>query len=52
MSFTSVQRSQAELSSSVQFFHARRAGARVEHVVLLVPWRLVVKRQLALYIQV
>lgn len=49
---TSVQGSETELSVSVQLLQTWWSGARMKNIVLLVPWSLIVKWQLALYIQV
>lgn len=49
---TSVQGSETELSISVQLLQTRWSGAGMKNIVLLVPWSLIVKWQLALYIQV
>lgn len=47
-----MQGSQAELSVFVQLLQTWWSGTRVKHIVMLVPWSLIVNRQLALYIQV
>lgn len=52
LSLTSVQGSETELSVSVQLLQTWWSGTGMKHVVLLVPWSLIVKRQLTLYIQV
>lgn len=49
---TSVQGPQAKLSVPVQLLQTRRPSAGMEDIVLLVPWSLIVKGQLALYVQV
>lgn len=52
VSLTSMQGSETELSISVQLLQTWWSGTGMKHVVLLVPWGLIVKRQLTLYIQV
>lgn len=49
---TSVQSSEAELGVPVQLLQTRRSGTGMKNVVLLMPWSLIVSRQLALNIQV
>lgn len=49
---TSMQSSETQLSISVEFLETWWSGTWVKHVVLLVPWSLIVHRQLALYIQI
>lgn len=47
---TSVESTQVLLGMAVEILHAGWPCGRVEHIVLLVPGGLVVRRQLALYV--